>query len=60
MEAKGDCHVFQFDKVDQENINWDKNEEKKKKSSIYETTCPADIKVLKTLNSMPSHKRPRL
>lgn len=21
MEAKGDCHVFQFDKVDQENIN---------------------------------------
>lgn len=30
MEAKYDCHVFQFDKVDQETINWDKNEERKK------------------------------
>lgn len=33
MEAKGDSQVFEFDKVDKENINWDKNEEEKKGSN---------------------------
>lgn len=33
MEAKDDSQVFQFDKVDQEVIYWDKNEQEKRVES---------------------------